>query len=647
MADLTTDLFVDLDVVEPSAREFPLDGTIDFETADWDRFVLGCVDDGVVPRIFYDVDELIDHVRTRGGTYWAHGGGVFDFLLVLERCRVRGIPCQVDRSQHRVSRIVMGRATLRDSYGLWPVPLDEIAGAIGEPVPSLPWACTCRSACGGYCEIARRNPPPLDGCSVDRDIELEIYCKADCRVLYNGLAALDRFATKHKIGLYGTMGQTAWKAAQRELGVPDSDITWALWRHVRKADRGGRGAIIRPREAGPGTHHDICNAYPAQLAKAHLPVGEARELGPRSARVALEHCEPGIYTCTVAVADDQFLPPLPWMIDGQMAFPTGQFTGTWTLPELAAAFVRGVDLIAVESAVCWEATAPIFEPLVRRWYDIRRAAGRKSPFGKWVGRLAKTATGKFAERPERSRVVFHPATIEICARSGKCATGCTGRCGAYEQLDFDGDIWSVPYAKMSPSAYPQWSAYLRAMTRIQWLEQAERYGTDLVMGNTDSLWTRGRMAPEPLGDDLGQWEFQVAWRDLDVRSLGNYAYTNAATGERVVVGIPGITPRDWERGHGTIERGIVTFGKAVQTTKGLFTKRARTWSLPSSCRQWYGDRKMGNGGVTYAVTADELAELGAARKAARAEAQRRAESLARKLGDKQKRPRMHPRDSEE
>jgi hypothetical protein len=78
---------------------------------------------------------MIDHCRRIGGVIWSHAGGVYDMLLILERARARGIDCQVDRSQHRVTRIVMGHVTFRDSYGLWPVPLDEICGAIGAEVP--------------------------------------------------------------------------------------------------------------------------------------------------------------------------------------------------------------------------------------------------------------------------------------------------------------------------------------------------------------------------------------------------------------------------------------------------------------------------------------------------------------------------------
>src|SRR4029077_15024849 len=271
---------------------------------------------------------MIDYMRARGGVFFGHGAGIYENLAILERARERGVPCQIDRSAQRVTRVVFGSLTLRDSYSLWGVPLDEICGALRRPVPHLPWACVCGrktcscgcGGCGGYCRIgekARAGDPDL----------LE-YCHADCRDLYDGLHALRDFAGKSRICLRGTLAQTAWIAAKDELGVPDSDLPWHLWRAARRADKGGRQAIIRPRAKGPGRHHDICNAYPAQLAKAELPVGKVRELGGDHALRALERGRPGLYSMTVRVPEDSFLPPLPWHHGGILCFPVGEISGT-------------------------------------------------------------------------------------------------------------------------------------------------------------------------------------------------------------------------------------------------------------------------------------------------------------------------------
>lgn len=634
---------------------FQIAGTFDIECTDWNQFILGATYDGKKGKIFYDGDQMIDEMRRQGGVWFSHAGGVYDMLFVLDRALQREIPCQSDRSQHRVTRVVMGNLTLRDSWAIWPAPLDDLCGAIRAPVPKLPYKCKCGRSCGGYCQITIK--------SALGDPKLEKYCLADTRRLYDALQHLARWCARNQIALRGTLGQTAWKSAQEFLGIENSTMPWHLWRLIRQADKGGRGAIVRPfsTPGEVGAHHDICSAYPAQLARAELPVGACRELGGNDAERAFHYKRPGIYSVSVSVPE-MFLPPLPWSKLGQLCFPTGDFSGSWPLPELLFAMERGVEVTAVRSAVVWEAQVPVFSELVGRWYEIRRKTGKKTPLGDWIGNLSKAVTGKLAERPERERVSMYPDKIKVCMRVGSCRGGCTKRCGAYEQLDLFGDIWGIPYQRMADSAYPHWSSYLRAMTRMQWLSQAERMGEvihcgscgeilapgsvcsshpsatpsrsgggrALRLGNTDSLWHTSRQPPEPLGDGMGQWEYKHPWTDLEVRTLTIYAYRDPSgedPSKLNIRGIPGLTEKDWRRGSGEIDRGIVTFGRAVKTTKGLFQKRQRKWKLPRHERVWYGDRKLHSDGFTYPASADDLRDL------AREVEERRKERARRNLGD--------------
>jgi len=644
-------------------KRLEITGTFDIECAEWDQFLLGVTCEGVEgereedgsvkkeTKIWYDGDAMVLYLIDRGGVWFSHAGGVYDNLFVLDKFLSKHVACQIDRSQHRVSRIVAGKLTLRDSYSLWPQGLEKLCAAIGRPEPKLPWPCECGRDCGGYCRLtllAREGDP-----------DVEDYCRADAVSLYDAIVRLRDFAEDNGIELRGTIGRTAWICARTELGIPKSTIPVHLWRAIRQADKGGRGAIICPfSPAGQvGACYDICNAYPAALGKTNLPVGDAYQLGDAEASEALDRCRPGVYTLSVLVPEDSFLPPLPWTkrfrgSGNGLCFPTGEFTGTWVLPELIAAFERGVKILKVHSAITWEAEAPVFAPLVERWYEIRRSAGKKTPLGEWISRLSKALCGVLAMRPDRQRAVFFPEEIRLCTRRGSCRWKCTKRCGAFIPLDLFGKVWSAPYFKMADSAYPQWSAYLRALTRVQWLSQAERMGEvracgacgadvtasgpdgscpdhpdatisssnggrAVCFGNTDSLWTLSRQSPLPLGDGLGDWEYKLSFYDLEVRSLTNYAYRDLATDKLEIKGTPGLSEDAWRSGSGTIDRGIVTFGAAIGTNRGLFHRRSRKWSSPRRDRIWFGDRILQSNGITIPATAEQLREF-----AARAEEQR-------------------------
>ena len=583
-------------------RAFRVDGTLDIECADWDRFVLGAIYPH--PRVFYDLDELIDTLVMRRGTYWAHAGGVYDFLAIIERLRRRGVTCRIDTAQHRISRVQFAGVTLRDSYALLPFPLDELVPMLGRSAASLPWACECGRSCGGYCKISEK--------ARDGDPDLEDYCVADCRDLYEVLACVQTHAREHGLQLRGTIGSTAYASAKHALELPDANLPWEIWRRVKAADKGARIAVVRPRARGPGVEWDIVNAYPGALARAELPIGRHRELGGARAKAALARQRPGIYTARVRVPESLF-PPLPWRIYGRTAYPFGEFAGVWPLPELQAAIDRGTEILDVSHAVIWEATAPIFAGLMSDWFAIRRAVGKDTPLGHWTSRVMKALTGKLAEQPDRERVVVNPEVEKIkwCPGTGRCRKGCTRRCGAYEQLDLFGAIWSAPYWKLPGNAHAHWSAYLRALVRVQWLEGAERYAPgELCYGDTDSLWvTETQSTPVPVGELLGQWELKRSWADLEILAPKSYAYREGSSGKLIYRGAPGISDEDWRRGHAVLDRGVMTLRQAVKGIDGLFKKRApRHVAISGSQAEqvWYGDRKLDpDVGITYPCSAED------------------------------------------
>lgn len=267
-------------------------GTLDIECADWTKFVCAATYEPASGRKIHRTPEsLVDHVCSRGGTWWAHCGGIYDSLLVADVFERRGTLAQIDYVRARINRIVGGGATIRDSYALIPMSLDVAATIAGEKAPTLPWSCMCGRDCGGYCKIVRR--------ASGGDPDVEDYCAADAYVLFRVLAALQEHAEQWGIDLRGTIGSTAWANAQRLLELPDCKLPWQTWDRIAEGDFGGRDFVGMPRalwgKRQLGSHHDISSAYPAALATTPLPVGDPAELGERDARLALHADSPGIY----------------------------------------------------------------------------------------------------------------------------------------------------------------------------------------------------------------------------------------------------------------------------------------------------------------------------------------------------------------
>lgn len=585
-------------------------GTFDIECAAWSRFAVAATyEPARGSAIHRSRGELIDHMLRCGGTWWAHAGGVYDLLACAEEIRGRGLPCTVDLSGHRVSRIQCGKLQLRDSWSLVPLPLDIAASIAGEVAPAFPFACNCGLACGGFCRIRRNDTRP----------ELAAYCAQDALVLYRVLQAIDEFAERCGIDLKGTLGSSAWATAKRSLGLDDSDIPPAMWRSIRRAYFGGRVTIARPIAHGPGVHYDIASAYPASLATCELPTGTSQAVGSRNATACLARQRPGIYDATIDVPADTFLPALPVRLeDDRTTYPTGAVSGSWTELEIRSAVERGANVLAVDSAIVWSGARVIFKPIVDSWYSFRRAVGKRSALGQWLRLFANSLTGKLAERPDRRSVRMHPdpGSIRICDGKRPCTIlRCVGGCGAYEQLDIDGAIWSVPFYRQAPSAHIHWASYLTAHTRRAWLEGAERVGDKLVYGDTDSIWSLSsdgvrHRKPGRTGDALGQWELQHTWTEWQCVAPKSYRFRDPKRGAVVRTAGLAISDDEWALGRAVSDRGVLGFVEAARSCgadehtgeRGLFRRAHREYSLSSTAARTgvYGDRLVDpRTGITY------------------------------------------------
>lgn len=572
------------------------DGVFDVECADWDRFNVAATRTCGGTQLWRSPDELVEFLLLRGGTWWAHAGGIYDFLLVAEQFRARGIRCQISLSQSRISSIRAGSLFLRDSFCLLPLPLAEAAAMVGMQTHTWPWSCACGRECGGYCRIPQWPDPDVDE-----------HVTQDVLVLERVLRQLAEHAEAAGIELRGTVGACAWATARAELDLPAADLPAVLWRRMARAVKGGRTLCGRMRARGPGAHWDLASAHAASLARVPLPCGYVNELGVRDALGALEREMPGVYQCQVTVPEMAF-PPLPWRLGGRIVYPTGTFTGLWCLPELAAAIDRGVQLDKVHTAITWTDERVVFDGLMKRWFALRTAVGKEAPLGQWFSELMRTLTGKFAESPEREIVLMHPKEWIVCLGRGPCREGCTGRCGAYRMIDKWGEIVARPIWRPSASGHLAWNVYLTAGTRIAQLEGFERVGhQNVVYGATDSVWCTGERAPGRQGKELGAWAFKHPWIDWECAAPGHYAFTRDGIPQVKVAGASKLTRAEWERGHAERARGVATFAEAAREGRGLFRRRQEVWTMPrkEAGEVWLGDRILDSrDGLTYPADAE-------------------------------------------
>lgn len=611
-----------------------LTGVIDIECANWDRVVCAAYYAPGLPepkRAFRTVRELVDVLLEVGGYWWAWGGGHYDLIAVAQELRIRGLQCQINLAGSRLTSIVVGKLHLHDAYALIPFGLDYACALAGiPPVGDLGWRCQCGEGCGGYCRIPQR--PNLAELA-----HLMDYCIRDCVAAYSVLDAVISHWLAEGMYVRGTIGGTAWATAQAWLGDPATGLvglpnaSWhsATWRRIRRGYHGGRHVVGRA-WAAQGERYDMRAAYGHALRETAFPVGACVEVGTERATKAYLHDLPGTYRATVVVPECH-LPPLPWRSSyGRRGYVHGQIRGTWTQIELAAAEARGVRIVEIHQASVFPAgTFKVFAPLIDYWEARRSSVGADTPWGRLYRELEVSLSGKLAQGPERVNVLLNPPIDSIVTCDGRskrsyaagCAINhCTGKCGAWKQLDHWGHLWGVPRYQMGASSHVHWGAYVTASNRIRHLEGMEAVGTSLVYGDTDSVVTTDG-APPNVGTETGQFHRVGSFGDWECLAPKLYRYVDGSTGEVIcrVAGMSRISDREWiaMRAHDQDvidDRGVLTLLEASKKPGSWFKQKSRRGKVVADT-VWRGDRRLvTRDGVTYPASRTELEKRDAHRR---------------------------------
>lgn len=591
-----------------------IDGVLDLETENWDRFVLGgaLYTDGEYFES-RDPETFAREILTRGGVLWTWNGGRYDTLWLLEIARAMGIRADLALSGQRVTRAKFETGLeVRDACALMPFlslarAAEIVDGEKGEP--GLP--CRCGRACGGYCAI-RVNM------SAARYRLVGEYLRQDCALTLAIIERVRELAAEWGLDLRGTVGGTAWATLVKEVGAPIAE--WpdvSLYKLAKLADFGGRCEVFQPR-AQRGHRYDMRSAYPGALLRTPVPVGDPLRLDRRRAGLAYRRGTAGIYTAVVDVPEME-IPPLPWRSPaGRVCFPVGRFAGVWTWLELQAAEELGATIREIRHGLAWTETEAVAAPLVERIFALRKQVGEKSALGVWLKTIPNSLTGKFSQAPEGERVMLWPddAKIRACPGTGACERKCSKRCKAWTPLDRKGSLWSAPMWRIPECGHVHWGATLRAATRIELGAELRAGvggdGRDALYCDTDSCYAIGKRTRR-VGPNLGEWGYEgpmIAWRAAAPKV---YRY-----GDRLAIpqlktkGLPEPSPIDWDafaRGVSVSnERGVKGFKAAAKAGGSLFARR-KVERASHNDGVWFGSRKLDRKtGRTRATTTRELIE---------------------------------------
>lgn len=518
-----------------------VDAVWDIETEDWDTFVVASLwrkDGGV--EVYRDEDSFADALLNipPGWNAWAHAGGRFDVLWLLDWCKRNDrIPqAQIRLSGSSIASLAIRKGPVfRDSNRLMPMSLAQASTMFeGERKEKLDLPCRCGRDCGGYCSIRR------DMSREDRR-RVEAYLVKDVESLRDTLIALDRYCADNRLIMSGTVASTAWNTAKVSCGLPDTNWDSRAYRFARLGYYGGRTEVGKT-VASRVWRFDRVSAYPAALS-LEVPTGEMRLIyDRRTAKRVWALDRQGFYRATIDVPD-QVAPPLPIRLDNRLAYPWGKISGVWSRDEIQRAEETGAKVLSIDAAIVWPDEEPLLKPHVEHCFQLREQAKSKS-LKVWLKFIANSLTGAFAQDPEQDVVALGE---EYADKQG------------YEPVGNYDWIWRRKVFRISERAHVQWAGVLTARARVELNRQIEHAGSDWCYSDTDSV-----IATRPLtrnvGDSLGQWKFEGEATDFEAIAPKVYTYVDdGSTRFARAKGIPDAV-REWDK---------INAGKEIALNRGV------------------------------------------------------------------------------
>lgn len=597
----------------------------DCETEDWENYVLGCAvsSDGqeILLNNFEDIRDWYFGLP-KGSEVWAHNGGKFDALIMIDALRGYGTMLGTFSGGALSTLWVKGYAQIRDSARLAPMKLEKFAKAFGTQFKEhIGIPCICKdvtklmedgitevaikaSNCGGYCSIRRDMPKKIRNKVVE-------YCFQDCRSLLSAIDGLYRMADEIGISYrtkFGkprpTIGGWAWGTIKEWCEIGPQCDTWYDYRLSREGYYGGRNEVHKW-ESKAGWRYDLRNAYGASMLRA-LPWGITTHYeGGNKPRKAYNSGSAGSYYVRAFVPDG--LPTLPMRIGPRLVWATGFVEGWYYRDELQKAESYGTEILGIKAALVSEKEIPWIAPYIKKISDERLKALDKGEDAKaeWLKLAINAPSGKLAQGGEVFRLAIDVEDESDLPNNSIDLGGKPGK-----------RVWAIPSCVIPDCARPLTAAALTARVRGWLLDRLWLAGESAVYCDTDSTYCEKEL---PTSEGVGGWvcegkyEEWLAVAPKMYRFIGYDKKKKKITGIAKAKGVPDATFEEIDllwRGHKiTRDRGLFTIKTAFRKSAGEKAVKKKSISRRSIAPKGaVGTRLRLAGGLTrpLAITQDGM-----------------------------------------
>ena len=297
------------------------------------------------------------------------------------------------------------------------------------------------------------------------------YCRRDTEIVWRFVGEMAKRYDGIGAVMKNTLPSTAFNLFKRDFLKIDvqrpSDEICAM---LMQAAYGGRVEIFKTGLLeGPIDCYDINSLYPFVMATKKYPLPECGQFSDD-----LDLGEEFIASCDIRVPDGIRIPCLPVRHNNKLIFPVGEFTGTWTAPEIRQAVADGAEIKKV------------------RWvYSYGKRLCR--PFTEWVNYI-------YGLR-KKTQDPFMSYTLKIFLNS---VFGKFTEAGA---LTIYKDGKETKLENRPKHSNVVLGAYTTAYGRLTLLRELRRFESSVCYCDTDSIFVQ-KCPPLEVGKELGQWKHE-------------------------------------------------------------------------------------------------------------------------------------------
>jgi len=431
------------------------------------------------------IQEFLEVALKPNKTYYAHNGGRYDFHFLTPYLIEDGYELKIFEKNSRYFRIIIDkpRVNFKDSVMLLPFSLKRLTEVFGVEHQKILLADNPEAKELIYQDL-RKLP------------DWQEYLEHDCKGLYEVLEKFNAFIGQYNAKLKTTLASQAMSIYKNNFAPKKFDIFSQKEDMIRDGYVGGRTEVFK--KYGESLfYYDFNSLYPYIMRKYKVPIGTYRVVDcPNSYNT-------GFIDATIRV-DDLEIPFLHYK-SSKLLYPTGEFRGVYTYPEIDFAESLGYD-INYNYIIEFEESDYIFKDYVDHFYNKKQNATNDIDY-QLSKLLLNSLYGKFGQNRNNETIISNPEEI-------------LGLTPYDEELNL--------FKKRSFNKYgtilPHIAAYVTAYARIELYKKFMEVGFDNVFYcDTDSIISSKELST---GNNLGELKLEDEIQEGIFLAPKTYGYIN-------------------------------------------------------------------------------------------------------------------------